>query len=61
MTDAPEQTTYVLIDPPVGPYSDPDEIMRWIGELESMPQVPGVGEALEQARNWLVMKDGIPE
>lgn len=44
---------YILIDPPVWPWSPPDEICAWIKELESMPQIPAVPEALADARSWL--------
>ena len=56
MTDERKNVAYTLIDPPVGPYSTPDEIRRWIDELESMPWVEGLSQPLEQARNWLDME-----
>jgi hypothetical protein len=27
---------YLLIDPPIGPFSPPDQIQAWLGELASM-------------------------
>lgn len=44
---------FTLIDPPVGPYSDPAEIRAWIKELEKMDPAPEVGEAISMAREWL--------
>jgi len=42
-----------IIDPPVGPYSDPEDIRRWIEELEAMPPSPERDYELESARSWL--------
>lgn len=45
--------SYVLIDPPVGHYSTPDEIQVWIDELNSMPQSDQGDLALEDAQQLL--------
>jgi hypothetical protein len=45
--------SYVLIDPPVGHYSTPDEIQAWIDELNSMPQSDQRDLALEDAKQLL--------
>ena len=53
---------YLLIDPPVNPFSPSDEIVAWIAELEALAQRPEYGEqgprkqigaALAEARRWL--------
>lgn len=43
-----------IIDPPVSPYSTPDEIVEWMDELEAMDQDESVVSALESA--WLMLK-----
>jgi len=48
-----DDVAYILIDPPVGPYSPRAEIIAWIKELEAMPSLPEVKEALHEARKWL--------
>lgn len=47
--------TFYLIDSPVTPYDDPDDIRKWINLLEQdFPQDnEQVQDALEQAREWL--------
>ena len=45
--------TYHLIDPPVTPYSDPDDIRAWLAELEQMEETPEVQEAIDNANSWL--------
>lgn len=43
-----------IIDPPVGPFSNPKDIRRWIKELEkSMPASPERDHELKNARSWL--------
>jgi hypothetical protein len=53
---------YLLIDPPVTPFSGPDQIVAWIAELEQLEQRPEYREkgprkqirsAMAQARGWL--------
>lgn len=44
---------YNWIDPPVGPYSPPDDIRRWIKELESMPDSEEVRSSIDEATRWL--------
>jgi len=57
-----EAKMYLLIDPPVNPFSPSDEIVAWIAELEELAQRPEyrekapreqIGAALTQARRWL--------
>ena len=43
----------MIIDPPVGPYSTPEELEDWIAELEAMPDNNDVRLALTEARTWL--------
>lgn len=42
-----------LIDPPVGPYSTPEELRAWIDELFRMEKSPELMKALEEAHGWL--------
>jgi hypothetical protein len=43
-----------LIDPPVGPYSEPAAIREWIRELAKLPQNEiEVQEAIAEAQGWL--------
>ena len=53
---------YMLIDPPVNPFSPSDQISAWIAELEQLARRPEYAEngprkqirsALAQARGWL--------
>jgi hypothetical protein len=53
---------FLLIDPPVNPFSPSDEIVAWIAELEELAQRPEYREkgprtqirsAMAQARGWL--------
>ncbi len=52
MSDDPD-VGYILIDPPVGPYSPADEIKFWIVDLKGMPQTPEVVEAIREAESWI--------
>ncbi len=42
-----------IIDPPVGPFSDPEDIRRWIKKLEAMSPSPERDYELESAKSWL--------
>jgi len=53
---------YLLIDPPVNPFSPPEQIIAWIAELEQLAQQPEnrengprkqIGSALALARKYL--------
>jgi hypothetical protein len=53
---------YLLIDPPVSPFSPPDEIVAWIARLEKLAEQPEnreknvrkqIREALSEARSYL--------
>jgi hypothetical protein len=57
-----EAKMYLLIDPPVNPFSPSDEIVAWIAELEELAQRPEYQEkapreqirsSMSQARRWL--------
>jgi hypothetical protein len=52
-SDNEEEVGYILIDPPVGPYSSDKAIKEWITELEMYPDRPEVQEAIREAREWL--------
>lgn len=41
------------IDPPVGPYSQREDILAWIEDLKRMPPAADVLQAIEQAETWL--------
>jgi hypothetical protein len=45
--------SYVLINPPVGYYSSPDEIQAWIDDLTAMPQSEQRDLALQEAQQLL--------
>jgi hypothetical protein len=51
---------YMLIDPPVTPFSRPEEILRWIDDLKALRADPAnapcraqVDDALSEARSYL--------
>lgn len=48
---------YILIDPPVGPYSPVEDIKAWIAELKRMPERPEVIDAIRQAESWISAPD----
>lgn len=43
----------MIIDPPVGPYSEPEAIEAWLEELREMPENDDVQAAIDQAEGWL--------
>jgi hypothetical protein len=44
----------MIIDPPVGPYSDAGDIRAWLAELADMPQDDeSVIRAIADAQRWL--------
>lgn len=43
----------MIIDPPVGPYSDRDALEAWLEELRELPYNEDVRAAVEQAEGWL--------
>ena len=47
---------YILIDPPVTPFSPEKDILAWIEELKTLPDRPEVREAISQAQEYLNMK-----
>ena len=55
-----EKPAFILIDPPVGPYSGKDAIESWIQELQEMPDSPEVKAAIEQAAEWLECPENEP-
>ena len=42
-----------IIDPPVSPYSSPDQLQAWLDELHQMELTPDVQYALDEAQEWL--------
>lgn len=44
---------YILIDPPVGPFSSKAEIHAWLDKLNDMPANPEVLAAIAQAERLL--------
>lgn len=47
---------YILIDPPVGPFSSEEEILVWIEELKTLPNRPEVKQAIEEAYSYISLK-----
>lgn len=45
--------TYILIDPPVTPYSNISDIEAWITDLEQKEKTPEVERALSKAKSYL--------
>lgn len=45
--------SYILIDPPVTPFSPPTEIRAWLDTLRGMEQTPEVVEEIRRAEEWL--------
>ena len=41
-----ENTEYILIDSPVGPYSDIEELQAWVVSLKAMPDRTEVRAAM---------------
>ena len=48
---------YILIDPPVGPYSPVSDIKACIVELERMPKRPEVIQAIRETELWISKLD----
>ncbi len=44
---------FILIDPPVGPYSSIKDLESWLAELRGMRESPEVRDAIDQAESWL--------
>lgn len=53
-----DEVGYILIDPPVTPFSPTNEILNWIQELKAHKynSRPEVQEALETAKKYLKWK-----
>jgi Mg-chelatase subunit ChlD len=49
--------THILIDAPVSPYSDPDDIRAWLAELATMEQTPEVKDAIREAEEMLADRE----
>jgi len=47
-----DASEYVLIDPPVVPFSSEEDILAWINELKALPDRPEVRSSIEEAKNW---------
>jgi hypothetical protein len=43
----------MIIDPPVGPYDNPEAIKAWLDELRALPARQDVAEAIQEAERWL--------
>lgn len=54
--DNSEDVAYILIDPPVTPFSSEKDILAWIEELKTYPDRPEVREAILQAKEYIKMK-----
>lgn len=52
-----DEAGYMLIDPPVGPYSSEKAIKEWIRELETYPDRPEAQEAILEAKEWLEIQN----
>lgn len=44
---------YILIDPPVSPFSSVDELSSWLEELKKLEDTAEVREAIQQAERWI--------
>jgi len=55
-SDNSDDIAYILIDPPVTPYSSEEDILAWIEELKAMPDLPEVRFSIAEAMNYLKMK-----
>jgi len=51
-----EDIAYILIDPPVTPYSSKEDIFAWLEKLKTLPDLPEVRDAVSQAQEYLKMK-----
>lgn len=47
----------MIIDPPVTPYSSPDEIRGWLKELREMRRDESVIAAIREAEEWIKDQD----
>lgn len=52
-----EDIEYILIDPPVTPYSPKEDILAWIEKLKTLPTLPEVKEAIAEANKYIKIKD----
>ena len=46
---------FLMIDPPVTPYSKPKDIEAWIKELRALEKTEEVKIHIEQAEEWLTL------
>jgi len=44
---------FLMIDPPVTPYSKPEDIEKWLTELRALAQTEEVNIHIAQAKEWL--------
>lgn len=51
-----ENIGYILIDPPVTPFSPEKDILAWIEKLKTLPDRPEVREAISQAQEYLELQ-----
>ena len=47
---------YILINPPVTPFASEEDILAWIEELKTLPNLPEVRLSISEAKNYLKMK-----
>jgi hypothetical protein len=52
---------YILIDPPVTPFSPEEDILAWIDHLKTLPDLPEVRDAISQAEDYIKMKKEFEE
>jgi len=46
-------TDFLMIDPPVTPYSKPEDIEKWLKELKTLDKTEEVEIHITQAKEWL--------
>ena len=44
----------MIIDPPVGPFDNPEVIKAWLDELRALPMCQEVAQAIQEAERWLL-------
>lgn len=49
-SDNVDDIAYILIDPPITPYSSEKDILAWIEHLKTLPDLPEVRIAYQKLR-----------
>lgn len=57
----PEDVGFILIDPPITPYSSEKDILAWIVHLKTLPDLSEVKNAISQAKDYIKMKKEFEE